>query len=106
MLPEPKVPQDTLNALRAAEHNVRWWRDLASAQGVASLGLKKGQIVRDRDTGARYRVESVNVWIRENDQTPHASIMGRRVYKTGRRDAWATTVRCGPRFEIEPDEEI
>lgn len=100
MLPEPQVPPELIHALRECREKVREYERRCSLAGLRSLGVDKGQIVRDPDTGARYRVESVTIWIRE-DGTPQISIQGRRTYKTGRRDAWATTILCGRSFEVE-----
>jgi hypothetical protein len=100
MLPQPKVSSATLVTLRRGEIEARRLRELASKEGVESLGLKPGQIVRDVDTGTRYKIEDVNVWIRD-DGTPDISIRGRRTYKTGRRDAWSATCLVGRNYELD-----
>lgn len=101
MLKQPVVPKRVLDALRSAEKEARRLRDEASAIGVESIGLKVGDVVRDPDTGARYAVKSCYVWIRENDGEPQVSIMGTRVYSTGRRDARSTTILTGRNFEVD-----
>lgn len=105
MLPEPKVSLRLLEGLRSAEREVRRLRDAASAEGVKSTGLEVGQVVRDQDTGTRYAIKSCYVWVRENDCEPQLSIMGVRIYKTGRRPARSQTILTGRRFILETSDD-
>lgn len=51
--------------------------------------FSKGDIVRDKDSGARYRVDGMSGYVVQG--RPNLHIQATRVYATGRRDARSTS---------------
>ena len=63
--------------------------------------FRKGNIVRDKDTGALYRVEGGSGYV--HLRRPSLNLQLKRVYKTGRRDASSTTFRSDYNLEKVSD---
>lgn len=99
MLRKPEINPGMLTLLRLARARVRELERAASMEGQTQLGLSRGDVVRDVDTGARYEIESVSVWVAENNSEPMVSITAHRVYQTGRRAARQFSILGGLHYE-------
>lgn len=67
---------------------------------IAELGLKIGDVFRDRHTGNRYRLESAHGH-RLNGGKYSCSVIGTRIYKSGRRDASTHTILSLDTLELD-----
>lgn len=84
---------------RSMARDIRRMRsDLRAAEArfgetaMARSGLSRGQVLRHRDTGHRYRLEAVHATPSLGPEGVSATVVGRRVYRTGRRPAAATSL--------------
>ena len=74
-----------------------------SEDTLKRTGLVIGSIMRDPETGNRYRVESAHAY-QGNSHGPRIMIQGRRIYSTGRSDAATTSYLDLGRLEpVGPD---
>lgn len=92
--------------LRSRYHSARLeWelvQRLVSEEIMSQSPFKKNDVVRDKDTGARYRVDGGNGYLRDGDVS-YTYLRGYRVYKTGRREARAQTTLSPFNLELVTD---
>jgi hypothetical protein len=83
--------------LQAAERE-RGLAQTALSEAILALSpFKKNDIVRDKDTGARYRIASGSGYL--NSGRPSMLLVGYRVYTTGRREATSSSHLDAHRLE-------
>lgn len=77
------VSSELLDEYAAAERALDDVKRRVSHAALANIGMKKGDLVVDEDSGLHYRLEWCSVWINRNEV--EVSVQGRRVWKSGRK---------------------
>lgn len=95
-----KVPSELVRRYREALAEMRAVEEAVSNSIMEQMPFKKGDIVRDPDTGALYRVDGGSGFLHGGNLAASASLRLYRVYKTGRREARSLTYRSHDRLEL------
>lgn len=92
--------RDLINQVRRLKAELKEVEDRLSDHVLEQSPYRKGEVWRDKDTGAQYRIERAYAF--EHSSLSHINLVGRRVYSTGRAPATATTTLSTHRLEKVP----
>lgn len=92
-----KADPTLMRMFLAAEEEYHDAQRQLCTDAMKSSPYQKGDIVRDLDTGARYRIENATAWVKNGRVT--LALNGTRVYTTGRRDARTSSHIYSDRLE-------
>lgn len=77
------VPRELLAELEEVERHAAAVKAKISEAALTKIGFKKGDVVRDKESGLHYRLESCSVYVSAGKVG--ISVMGRRMWKSGRK---------------------
>lgn len=97
MIDKRKIDWSLVRAVEDAEAVAKEAQRKLSEHLTELSPFNKGDIVRDKDSGARYRVDGMSGHVHRGE--PSMNIQATSVYTTGRRDASSTSYLSGWNLE-------
>lgn len=97
-----QIEQELIDRLVAAQAEHEAARRAVADRIVELSPFNKGDVVRDVDTGALYRIDGGSSGYLSSGNRPRIHLVCTRVYKTKRRPARQTTYLTWPSSNIEP----
>jgi hypothetical protein len=89
MVSEIQVDQALVRKVLDLKSQLKEAEDQLSNDILSRIPFKKNDVVRDKDTGARYRIDGGYGYM--SGGRAHCSLRAYRVYSTGRREASASS---------------
>ena len=88
---EVKFDPQKVKRVAALRSRLRWTEAELNTETLLLTGVVLGEVLRDRNSGARYIVENARAYFNNAGEEPRVVIQGRRTYNTDRHDASHTS---------------